>query len=398
MPREASLVGRSRRAAWTEVSRLAGERRDRPARADGLSAVDLGAFDVRSGVPGRGFQPAQVAWLTRLQGTQGNYAVQRYLAQARRETKPAGDTGRTGVAPAMAAHSMAAPGAFPARIQRDLDLDNPDFSGNIKMAKLGGNAEGAFLFSEGSQNLVVKPADAPDRTVLSYNLAKDFQVDVPKARFLTLESPQGKILLQKAAGKEGGNAELAGALEKSKGVILMEYIEGKTLGKHKNASVESAEVQQFQSNKENLAKIGRMVVFDAAILNSDRFKLEFGGEANSGNLLVGKAGPMALDQDFAKIGEEDALEDYKDQFVKKLKPLLADPAKLAIALVAKMEREGYALLTGGEKLIEEGVRQGIEILGGLAAKSNNRIEKLVEWAKTFVDASGLKSSPIREYW
>ena len=372
---QASQMTGHRGSARPVAMRAAVDRKGDGAETAGQPTMDVASFYPGSAVPGRGFQPARVAMLQRLQASHGNQAVQRFLA-----------------------HSLATSAVSRARIQRDLDLDNPDFSGNIKMTKLGGNAEGAFLFSEGSQNLVVKPADAPDRTVLSYNLAKDFQVDVPKARFLTLDSPQGKILLQKTASKEGGNTELAGALAKSKGVILMEYVEGKTLGKHKNASVESPEVQQFQANKENLTKIGRMVVFDAAILNSDRFKLEFGGEANSGNLLVGKGGPMALDQDFAKIGEEDALEDYKEMFVAKLKPLLADPAKLAIALVAKMEREGYALLTGGEKLIEEGVRQGIDILGGLAAKTNNRIEKLVEWAKTFVEGSGLKSSPIREYW
>ncbi len=294
--------------------------------------VDVASLVSGAAVRGRGIQPAGVAFPQRMQGIHGNQAVQRYLAQSRGAAFAAPSLRRSPTDSATAGRLGAARPALRALIQRDLDLDNPDFSGNIKMTKLG------------------------------------------------------------------GNAELAGALETSKGVILMEYVEGKTLGKHKNASVESAEVRQFQSNPENLKKIGRMVVFDAAILNSDRFKLEFGGAANSGNLLVGQQGPVGVDQDFAKIGEEDALEDYKDMFVAKLKPLLADPAALAAALVAKMEREGYALLTGGEKLIETGVKQGIEILGGLAAKSNNRIEKLVEWAKTFVEGSGLKSSPIREYW
>ena len=63
-----------------------------------------------------------------------------------------------------------------------------------------------------------------------------------------------------------------------------------------------------------------------------------------------------------------------------------------------MKGEGYALFGGVEKIIAAGIRQGIEVLKNLADKPNTRLQKLVEWAHTFVEASSLKAEPIRNYW
>jgi hypothetical protein len=267
------------------------------------------------------------------------------------------------------------------------------------ITKLGGNAEGAYLASDGSGQLVVKAGDAPDRTVLAYNLAKDFKVDIPSSRYLPLDSPEGAGLLSKAKDSKVGNSDLAKSLAKVKAAILMALVEGKTLGKLKGLSGETSEdVQKLQSDPENLKTIGRMVVYDATILNADRFKLEFNAPANSGNLMVSQGRPVGIDQDFAKLGDEDALEDYKDMFVSRLKGYIANPAKFAADLVEKMKAEGYALFANAEKFIEQGIIQGVDILKGLAKDSNTRLEKLVEWAHTFVSASTLKTKPIREYW
>ena|GEM_PF-2832510 len=295
-----------------------------------------------------------------------------------------------------AAAVSAAPSAV---IQRVLTLDNADFSGVSNIRKLGGNAEGAFLIDDGTGKVVVKISDSADSTVMAYNLAKDFGIKIPSARYLELNTEQGQMLIEQA-GKL--NKELEGRLQNAKAITMWEFIPGDTMDHFKNKSVDDEEVQQFRQNPENFIKLGKMLVFDAAILNEDRFKIAFDQPMNAGNLMVAGNQPVGIDQDFAHIDGDSSpqsnLEDYGDMVVSKMQPLLADPDALAARLVTKMVKEGYALFADQEEPIAAGIQMGIVILRNLADTKNLRLEKLIEWSKTFTPDNKLDPETVRGYW
>lgn len=284
-------------------------------------------------------------------------------------------------------------------IQRVLSLDNADFSGVTKIQYLGG-AEGAYLVSDGSGEVVVKIGNAMDSTVMAYNLAKDFGIKIPSSRYLELNTGAGAALIAKAAEL---NKQLEGKLKGAEGITMSEYVEGDTLKHFKNKGLEDEKVSAFRKNPDNFVQLGRMLVFDAAILNGDRFKLEGSSEANSGNLMIANNRPVGIDQDFAHMDEYstagEVVEGYgPSYFAKNLTSLLSDPKGMAAALVKKMVGEGYVLFKDMDAPIALGIGQGIEILKGLADKGNLRLEKLIAWSKTFKPDSDLEADKVREYW
>ncbi|MCD1258920.1 hypothetical protein B5M42_008730 [Paenibacillus athensensis] len=308
--------------------------------------------------------------------------------------------GNQAVAQMVRRTSAAAVSSAPAAvIQRALTLDNADFSGVTSIKKLGGNAEGAFLVDDGSGKVVVKISDSAESTVMAYNLAKDFGIRIPSARYLELKTESGQMLIEQA-GKH--NKELESKLEGAKAITMWEFIKGDTIDHFKNKSVDDKEVQQFRQNPENFIKLGKMLVFDAAILNEDRFKIAFDQPMNPGNLMVAGNQPVGLDQDFAHIDGDSTpqnnLEDYGDIVVGKLQPLLANPDALAVQLVSKMVKEGYALFADQQDPIAAGIKQGVVILRNLADTKNLRLEKLIEWSKTFTPDSKLDPDTVRGYW
>jgi hypothetical protein len=185
-------------------------------------------------------------------------------------------------------------------------------------------------------------------------------------------------------------------------VTLWEFIPGDTLGYFRARGLSDEKVAAFRDDPENFIALGRMFVFDAAILNEDRFKLAFNAAANSGNLMVSGNEPVGLDQDFAQVDQHETpgtnLDDYGGMVAGKMQALLADPNALATALVKKMVAEEYYMFTGMEELLATGVAQGLKILRGLAAEQNVRLETLVAWSKTFNSETDLDANAIRGYW
>lgn len=289
-------------------------------------------------------------------------------------------------------------------IQRVLTLDNADFSGVTRIQKLGG-AEGAYLIEEGSSKIVIKvdvkidDKDTIESTVMSYNLAKDFDIKIPSARYLKLDTEEGQILIDKA--KEYPELDLAKKLKDASSVTLWEYIDGKVLGDFKDKGLEEDEVFQFRENPENFVDLGKMLVFDAAIFNIDRFKIETDQVANRGNLMIAGNQPVGLDQDFARFdnfttpGENIAGAEW---FASKMKPLLSNPEVLAKRLVEKMLKEHYFLFIDMEEHIASGIREGIDILRNLADEENPRLEDLISWSKTFNPDTDLETEKVRAYW
>lgn len=282
-------------------------------------------------------------------------------------------------------------------VQRIGDLDDPQFETATQIKFLGGNAEGVFLVGDGKNHIVVKPADAADRTVLAYNLAKDFNVRIPSARQVTTGSPQGAALLEKAKALEP-SGRLAKGLASTGSAILMDFVPGEKLNELANYTSAFNEDMSMET-------IGRMLVFDAAVLNVDRFKLESGALANPGNVLVSASGPIGIDQDFAKInppgfGDDDTVETYGPMIAGKMATKLQRPDALAAELVNKLLAQGIQLLSPEKAItaVARGITAGVLVLKQLMAKSNTRIEELVKWAHTFVKGSSLKSEEVREYW
>ncbi|MCR8656574.1 eCIS core domain-containing protein [Paenibacillus endoradicis] len=296
-------------------------------------------------------------------------------------------------------------------IQRALTLDNADFSGVNNIRKLGGAADGAYLVEDDSGKIVVKVVakvdntEGIDSTVMSYNLAKDFGVKIPSARYLKLDTEEGEAFIDKANSYP--DIDLAKKLKGANAITLWEYIPGKILEEFKGRALEDEEVKKFRENTENFVNLGKMLVFDAAILNGDRFKVESDQEANPGNLMIADNQPVGLDQDFAHIdnlfspGETLSLndkDDYGHMFVTKLKPLLSNPAELAQKLVAKMVKERYVFFSGMDRHITEGIQLGIETLKVLANKDNLRVETLINWSKTFKPETDLETDKVKAYW
>lgn len=289
-------------------------------------------------------------------------------------------------------------------IQRVLTLDNADFSGVTRIQKLGG-AEGAYLIEEDSSKIVIKvdvkidDKDTIESTVMSYNLAKDFDIKIPSARYLKLDTEEGQILIAKA--KEYPELDLAKKLEDASSVTLWEYIDGRVLGDFKDKGLEEDAVFQFRENPENFVDLGKMLVFDAAIFNIDRFKIETDQVANRGNLMVAGNQPVGLDQDFARFdnfttpGENI---EGAEWFTSKMKKLLSNPEVLAQLLVEKMLKEHYYLFIDMEEHITGGIREGIEILRNLANEENPRLEDLISWSKTFNPDTDLETEKVRAYW
>jgi hypothetical protein len=276
------------------------------------------------------------------------------------------------------------------------DLDDPQFETATEIKFLGGNAEGVFLVGDGKRSIVVKPADEADRTVLAYNLAKDFQVKIPSARQVTLESAQGSALFERAAVLEK-TGRLARGFKAAGSAILMDYVEGERLDKLRSYS-------SHFNNEASLETLGRMLVFDVAVLNIDRFKLESTAPINPGNLLVTGQGPIGIDQDFAKInsadfGNEDSITEYGPRIVGTMADKLKNPETTARELVKKLISQAIPITNEetARAAISRGIAAGVHVLKGLLA-STTRIEQLVRWAETFVRQSSLKSEEIREYW
>ncbi|MEM7094865.1 MAG: hypothetical protein AAF567_17810 [Actinomycetota bacterium] len=286
-----------------------------------------------------------------------------------------------------------------------LTIDNPDFTGNIVIERLGG-AEGAYRVSEGESSIVLKIADAADKTALAYNLAKDFNIPVPSARWMSLDSPAGAALKAKASG------ELKSALDGASAVILHAFVDGVTIGDAKDESGFDWGVLGTTANRE---LIGRLLVFDAAVLNFDRFKLETQTPTNSGNLMIAGGGNdlVAIDQDFAKAGSEDVLHDFGAHFAAKLQEILKNPQQAAERLVKKLAGEGYALISEeGTADVAAGIEAGLLVLRDLSDEHNLRLDTLVEWSKSFVaeteqqsetasserEQDHLEVAAIRDYW
>ncbi|MDT8998194.1 DUF4157 domain-containing protein [Paucibacter sp. APW11] len=324
------------------------------------------------------------------------------------------DAGLEREATQMGAKALAAPvlgpGALPlqamparagdaaAPVQRVLTLDNADFSEVNQIRKLGGAAEGAYLVSDGDGEVVVKIAEGIDGTVLAYNLAKDFGVATPKGRHLTLDSDAGRALLAKA---ETLSPELFGKLTAASSVTLWSMVRGQTLGQLGTAV---GGEQGAIEGEANFQQIGRMLVFDAAILNEDRFKLAFNLATNAGNLMVQDRAPVAIDQDFANIDKDpdssrnEQIDNYGEMMASRLQALLADPDAMASALCKKLSGEGYKMFAGQEAPIAAGIRQGIAVLRTLAADDNQRLPTLIGWAKTFDASSDVDAGKVKSYW
>jgi len=290
-------------------------------------------------------------------------------------------------------------------IQRILTLDNANFSEVNNIEKLGG-AEGAYVIEEGSRKVVIKivvkvdDKDMIDSTVMSYNLAKDFGVKIPSARYLKLDTEEGRVLIAKA--KLFPALDLASKLEAANAITLYEHIPGETLRHFENKGLEDEEVKEIRGNLNNFVDLGKMLVFDAAIFNIDRFKVELGDTlANPGNLMIANNQMVGLDQDFARFdnyfspGEN--LSGYEATY-SNFKALLSDPEILAQTLVEKMVTEGYVLFEGMNEHIAVGIREGIKTLKELADKDNPRVEELIEWSKTFNPDTDLETEKVKEYW
>lgn len=260
-------------------------------------------------------------------------------------------------------------------IQRVLSLDTADFSEVNKIEKKGG-AEGAYLVEDVSGGKVIiktvvniDEKEMIDSTVLSYNLAKNFGIKVPSARYLKLDSEEGRLLIEKSSAFQ--DLDLAEKLRGASAITLWEYIDGKTLGEYKNKGLSDEKVIEIRSNLKNFFNIGKMLVFDAAIFNIDRFKVELGTtEANAGNLMFSNNQLVGLDQDFARYDDVSTpgenFEGYNATYGTLFKELLSDPDSLAERLVNKMVEEKYYLFTNMKGPISEGIQEGKIILKELA--------------------------------
>jgi hypothetical protein len=288
-------------------------------------------------------------------------------------------------------------------VQRVMTLDNADFSAVNEIKHLGGNAECAYLVSDGIGKLVLKADTGIDSAVLAYNLAKDFKLTTPNARYLTLNGSPGETLKQKA---QTLCPALYNRLKGKAAVTLWSLVQGGTLADLKMKG--SDDKKSFATN-ENAQALGRMLVFDAAIMNGDRFKIEYENTPpNSGNLMIEDNKPVAIDQDFAKIelnskpGEQ--LVEYGERFTNLLKGLLNDPKVFATKFCDKMASEGYIFFSDEKQKkqvvreVESGITNGIDILRQLMNEKNPRLEKLVQWTKTFKSDTDVTVDKIRTYW
>jgi len=286
-------------------------------------------------------------------------------------------------------------------VQRVLTLDNGDFSEVNKIEKIGGNAEGAFLISDGSGDVVLKISEDIDSAVMAYNLAKDFGINTPKGRYMSLKTLSGITLIEKAQHLLPG---LAVKLEAASSVTLWSLVDGAPLKGHQNKGPEDASTKRFMDNPTNFEELGRMLVFDAAILNVDRFKIESGAEANAGNVMIEHDKPVAIDQDFASIDKlEDStpseqIETYGQYVSSKMQPFFSDSKALAVRFCQKMEHEGYPMFKTQEVHVKAGINQGIVILKNLLHDANPRLEKLIAWSKTFKPDTDLNLAAIKAYW
>jgi hypothetical protein len=297
-------------------------------------------------------------------------------------------------------------------VQRVLTIDNGDFSGVNEIKKIGGNAEGAFLVSDGPGKIVIKAANGIDSTVMAYNLAKDFGVATPKGRYMDLATPSGIILKAKASTF---CKTLSAQLDKAAGITIWSLVDGDTIDNYKhdisgsgkdNGSKAGAEKEsQFEQDPRNFEEVGRMFIYDAAILNMDRFKLEFGNNTamNPGNLMVEKGRTVAIDQDFANVDKDNSkpnsqLDDYKGSMGRMIE-MLKNPQALAASLCDKLATVDKLLaFKGKEAYVKRGLEQGLAILSELANDKNPRLDNLIAWTKTFRADTDLDAANIKEYW
>lgn len=304
-------------------------------------------------------------------------------------------------------------GGYP--IQRKVTIRNADFSEVTAINFLGGVSGGAYRVSDNENSVVVKvvvrkankddlePDFPVSGTALALNLADDFGIRTPDGAQLVLDSPQGRTLKEKASKL---NKKLEGQLATASSVILWEdagdgsFAKLNVLGQNYNETQATA----FAAKDESFEEIGRMIVYDAAIINGDRIRME--GELNSGNILLSGSSPVAIDQDFGKgdptssmlENVTDASDDSAYSLSGKMKPYFQNPKAAAEHICGHLISKGYEVFKGKEALVEKGLRQGLVILQNLSGEDNERLQELLEWSSQFDGIEGLNTRQIKSYW
>ena len=135
--------------------------------------------------------------------------------------------------------------------------------------------------------------------MLAYNVAHKFRITVPKQTFLPSSSDLADEFKQGVHGicTRGHHDDAAPAsmllaqikeshnIAQRDGIILMEKVRGSTF-----QQVIKEKTKYSPATKQSWTFFGRLFVFDAAIMNCDRLKVELGkGTAsNFGNLMIVK--------------------------------------------------------------------------------------------------------------
>ena len=144
----------------------------------------------------------------------------------------------------------------------------------------------------GVYQVIAKFSEHMNSDILAYNLAHKFRVIVPKQTSLPLSSvlaetfiagikKVAKACLPNTPQKKAAVTfydqltEARARLKQRNGILLMEKVKGTSFQKWIKAS--RPKIDCAKVGRESLIMLGRMLVYDAAIMNTDRFKLGMEG-------------------------------------------------------------------------------------------------------------------------
>ncbi len=176
-------------------------------------------------------------------------------------------------------------------VQRLAITDSPSAWSDQPVRRSGEGAAGVYFVGPEGQEVAVKPMTASGNVEYAHTFLGHMNVAAPTLQRYGIKSSEGeaiKALLQ--ARNTGGRLErkagdLAMQLNTATCFLVMEMVRGATL-----QGANADEAQQFLSDHDALRQIGRIMVADAFLGNTDRI---VGGTVNLGNFLYAVAENVA---------------------------------------------------------------------------------------------------------
>ena len=272
------------------------------------------------------------------------------------------------------------------QVQRFAWDDDPGTWDDLdSVTRSGEGVKGVFFFKKGGTTVVVKPTDeSPQRLDFANKFNQGQGFITPEMKYYTKGSSKGKALAKiLMANQDAGRSEteVKDQVDGATHIMVMNIVDGNSIQR-----LDGAEMTEMLQNNKALVDIGKLMVTDTFIGNTDRLMKQNLGQFNLGNFFyrktkVGTAGGIAtIDNDVNFSATAKRVEGKRKRFEYLLKK---DTLDLHLgAFVAKIKgihkhRENQNVLTeidDNSDRIKTKIEDGVKL--GLAEVANLDVEKI----------------------